>query len=99
MTNNKKNFLSKSMKGVKLFSILNICNIYSFEHDKNFQPEISGIRLKCGEKDYNISICNVELGKTKYTRSELINELIGKIDKKYKKKIILKQAFKKDLMI
>ena len=83
MTNNKKNFLSKSMKGIKLFSILNISNIYSNGHDKNFQPEISGIVLKHGEKDYNISICNVKLDKTKCTRSELINELIEKINENY----------------
>ena len=83
MTNNKKNFLTINMKGIKLFTILNISNIYLFGNDKNFQPEISGILLKCGEKDYNISICNVELDKTKYTRSELINELIEKIAKNY----------------
>ena len=83
------------MKVVKLFSILNISNIYLYwqdnsfypklnKQDNSFHPEISGIRLKCGEKDYNISICNVELEKTKYTRSELINELIKKIAKNYK---------------
>ena len=83
MTNNKKNFLTISMKTIKVFSILNISNIYSIEHDKNFHPEISEIRLKHGEKDYNISICNVELDKTKYTRSELVNELIEKIAKNY----------------
>jgi len=71
------------MKVIKLFSILNISNIYSIGHDKNFPTEISGIRLKHGEKDYNISICNVELDKTKYTRYELINELIEKIAKNY----------------
>lgn len=66
-----------------LFPILNISNIYSFEHNKSFHPEISGIRLKHGKMDYHINICNVELDKARYTRAELMNELVEKISEKY----------------